>query len=48
VCGDKRCRTTELDGRIYEQIPRELVIKAALVAATELVGEAKPDECCGY
>lgn len=46
VCGDSPCRTTELSGRIYEEIPGALIIKAALLAASQLVGEAEPEECC--
>jgi len=46
VCGDTPCRTTELSGHVYEEIPGALIIKAALIAASQLVGEAKPEECC--
>lgn len=37
VCGDTPCRTTELDGATFEEIPEELVVKAALIAASQLV-----------
>lgn len=37
VCGDSDCRTLELDNDVFESIPSELILKAALVAASELV-----------
>ncbi|HEX5685304.1 MAG TPA: DUF2703 domain-containing protein [Ideonella sp.] len=37
VCGDSDCRTLELDGAAYETIPAELIIKAGLVAASQLL-----------
>ncbi len=40
VCGDTPCRTTELDGAVFEEIPSELVIRAALLAAAGLVRPA--------
>jgi hypothetical protein len=33
VCGDSECRTVELGGTVFEEIPEELILKAALVAA---------------
>jgi hypothetical protein len=38
VCGDSPCRTTELEGTVFEEIPEELILRAALVAASRLVG----------
>ncbi|MFA6169363.1 MAG: DUF2703 domain-containing protein [Candidatus Margulisiibacteriota bacterium] len=35
ACGDAECRTIEYADRVYETIPAELIIKAALVAAQE-------------
>lgn len=31
-CGDSECRTVEVEGTVYETIPAELIIKAALLA----------------
>jgi hypothetical protein len=45
VCNDN-CRTIGVDGDIYETIPAELIIKAGLLAATQLV-DAKTEPCCG-
>jgi hypothetical protein len=38
VCGDSECRTLELGDDAFETIPQELVLRAGLVAAAELVG----------
>lgn len=32
VCGDEKCRTTEIDGLSLETIPAEMIIKAGLKA----------------
>lgn len=53
VCGDSECRTLEVGHEVFEVIPSELILKAALIAAAQLVGpstrentgECKP-ECC--
>lgn len=37
VCGDSECRTIEVGNDVFEAIPSELVLKAALIAASELV-----------
>jgi hypothetical protein len=37
VCGDLPCRTMELDGQTYEVIPEDLIVKAAIIAASELI-----------
>lgn len=39
VCGDAPCRTTELEGTVFEEIPEELILKAALIAASRLIGQ---------
>lgn len=49
VCGDLPCRTMEVDGQTYEAIPEELIIKAAIIAASRLIGSgaaAGPSTCC--
>ena len=38
VCGDLPCRTMEVDGRSYEAIPQELIVKAAVIAASQMIG----------
>jgi hypothetical protein len=37
ACGDAECRTLAVDGRTYEAIPAELIIKAGLLAAARLM-----------
>ena len=37
VCGGSDCRTVQLGPTTYEVIPERLILKAALVAAAELV-----------
>lgn len=37
VCGDLPCRTMELNGQTYEAIPEDLIVKAAMIAASELI-----------
>lgn len=32
TCGDADCRTVEYRGKLYETIPKEIIIKAALIA----------------
>lgn len=39
VCGDTPCRTTELEGTIFEEIPEELILKAALMAVSRSIGQ---------
>lgn len=42
VCGDNDCRTVQFNGIIYESVPENLIIKACLLAASELIsGERK-------
>ena len=36
VCGDAHCRTVQLDGAVFETIPEDLIIRAALLAAADL------------
>jgi len=38
VCGTSECRTVEVEGTVFEAIPERLLLKAALVASSELVG----------
>lgn len=54
VCGsccgaigeEVECRTLTVDGRTYEVIPAELIVRAGLVAASELVRAPQGAPCC--
>ena len=37
VCGDTLCRTVEVEGAVFEDIPEAVILKAALVAASGLI-----------
>ena len=37
VCGESECRTVEVSGTMFEAIPEKLFLKAALVAASQLL-----------
>ncbi len=41
-CGDSPCRTTVIDGQTYETIPAELIVRAGLRAAADLVQPSTP------
>jgi hypothetical protein len=45
-CGDTECRTIETEGKIYETIPAELIIKAGLIAAGQLLNAKGSQPCC--
>jgi hypothetical protein len=38
VCGDSPCRTMEVDGQVYEALPEQQIIRAAMVAAAAMLG----------
>lgn len=40
VCGESECRTLEVEGTVFEAIPEDLIIRAALVAAAQSIGSA--------
>ena len=40
VCGESPCRTVELEGTMFEAIPENLLIQAALVASSSLLSPA--------
>ncbi|MCE6950849.1 DUF2703 domain-containing protein [Cereibacter sphaeroides] len=42
-CGDNECRTLELEDQAYEVIPEELILKAALKAASALATSSRGD-----
>ena len=35
VCGESQCRTVEVQGTVFEVVPEELILRAALAAATQ-------------
>ncbi len=41
-CGDSDCRTTVVDGRAYETIPPELIVRAGLEVAANMIRPASP------
>lgn len=51
VCGPHGCRTVTVDGTDYETVPAELIVRAGLLAASELLApsaaSAEPEPCCG-
>ena len=44
VCGESPCRTVEVEGTMFEAIPQNLLIKAALVASSQLLDAASDTE----
>lgn len=42
VCGDAECRTVEYADQTHEAIPADLIVKAALLAASQLFHTAMP------
>ncbi|MDP2238904.1 MAG: DUF2703 domain-containing protein [Burkholderiales bacterium] len=47
VCGDSECRTIEMGNAVFEAIPPELILEAALIAASRSIGPGTPDGDCG-
>ena len=55
VCGDKDCRTITINGKEYEVVPSDLIVKAGLAAASQTVqsspccsdSSAGSENCCG-
>lgn len=46
IGSEVECRTVEVKGEIYEEIPAELIIKAGLLAASQLFDVAPGKPCC--
>jgi hypothetical protein len=46
ICGPNDCRTVEVNGKTYEKIPADLIIKAGLAAASNLSIEKENESCC--
>ncbi len=44
---DVECRTVGVEGQTYETIPADLIIKAGLLAASQLVTVGSNEPCCG-
>jgi hypothetical protein len=40
VCGDSECRTVKVGDDVYEEIPEELILRAALAAAAQELAPA--------
>ena len=39
VCGDAPCRMMKIEGNAFEYIPEAVIMKAALIAASGLIGQ---------
>ena len=46
TCGDSECRTVTVDGKTYEAIPAELIVKAGLLAGAQLLHGEPRSACC--
>lgn len=46
ACGDSDCRTITVDGRTYESIPADLIVKAGLLAGVQLIHGQPGAPCC--
>jgi len=46
VCGPTDCRTVTVNGDTYEEIPPELIIKAGLIAASNMIENSSSNSCC--
>lgn len=45
-CGDSPCRTTVVDGQSYETIPPDLIVRAGLRVAADLLRPTEPTGAC--
>jgi hypothetical protein len=45
LCGPNECRTVNVDGKSYETVPADLIVRAGLLAAAGLVGKVQEDQC---
>lgn len=43
VCGPNDCRTVDVAGESHEVVPAELIVKAGLLAAAQLLGKGEYD-----
>jgi len=46
VGDDVKCRTVSLEGRTYEAIPAELIVRAGFLAASRLLESSETASCC--
>lgn len=46
TCGDSEYRTVTVDGKTYEAIPAELIVKAGLFAGAQLLHGVPRSACC--
>jgi len=46
TCGESQCRTVTVENETYEAIPAELIVKAGLLAGSQLINDKPEDECC--
>ncbi len=46
TCGDAQCRTIVASGQVYETIPADLIIRAGLLAAAQIVEVKEGEPCC--
>ena len=46
TCQDSDCRTITVDGRTYEAIPADLIVKAGLLAGAQLFHGEPHSPCC--
>jgi hypothetical protein len=37
VCGDAPCRTLELDGTVFEEVPEKMILRAAILAVADII-----------
>lgn len=44
--GQVECRTVEVEGQVYETVPANLIIRAGLLAASDLYAESSTKSCC--
>lgn len=42
VCGDAQCRTLEVDGARHEVVPEALLVRAGLIAASQMIDPTLP------
>ncbi|MBS7616254.1 DUF2703 domain-containing protein [Candidatus Bathyarchaeota archaeon] len=46
VCSPHECRTVEVEGKIYETITADLIVKAGIHAALQLLNTEQNKPCC--
>lgn len=46
ACGESDCRTLSVEGKTYEAIPAELIVRAGLMAGARLVQGGAHGTCC--